>query len=187
MRSLSKVEEGECALCLQLQDTVVHVFARCSITRQIWTILQEVFNNITETSFPLDNLTPLNFFLPIQFKNFTESIALIITVTNYCIWQARKKQLNSAGLKLEIVKPSNVLEMILNHIKIREKRDSSLTDTTNHEVIKNIRTKVGRKLHNLFTNYTTCLQTTPPVQVEYHLFSETVLSASRVFCFFFCV
>ena len=28
-------EPGECALCLQLQDTAVHVFAKCSITRQI--------------------------------------------------------------------------------------------------------------------------------------------------------
>ena len=84
-------EPGECALCLQLQDTAVHVFAKCSITRQIWSILQEVLSNITETSFPLDSLTPLNFHVPIKFEIFTESIALILTVTNYCIWQARKK------------------------------------------------------------------------------------------------
>ena len=58
-------EPGECALCLQFQDSAVHVFARCSITRQIWTILQDVFDNISETSFPLENLTPLNFFVPI--------------------------------------------------------------------------------------------------------------------------
>ena len=143
-------EPGECALCQKFQGSAVHVFARCSITRQIWTILQDVFDNITETTFPLENLTPLNFFVPIQFENFTESIALILTVTNYCFWQARKKQLNSDSLKMETVKPSNVLAMIFNHIKIREKRESSLTDKTNHEIIKNIRTEVGRKLHNLF-------------------------------------
>ena len=143
-------ERGECALCLQFQDSVVHVLAKCSITRQIWTILQEVFNNITETSFPLDDLTPLNFFVPIQFEHFTESTALILTVTNYCIWQARKKQLNSDCLKLEKVKPSNVLAMIFNHIKICEKRESSLTDTTKYEIIKKIRTEIGQKLHNLF-------------------------------------
>ena len=84
-------EPGECALCLQFQDSAVHVFANCSITRQIWTILNKVFDNITETSFPLDNLTPLNFHVPIKFEIFTESIALILTVTNYCIWQTRKK------------------------------------------------------------------------------------------------
>ena len=71
-------EPGECALCLQYQDSAVHVFARCSIIRQIWNILQDIFNNITETSFLLDNLTPHNFFVPIQFEHFTESIALIL-------------------------------------------------------------------------------------------------------------
>ena len=89
------LEPAECALCLQLQDSAVHVFAKCSITRQIWNILQKVFNKITETSFPLDNLTSLNFHVPIKFEIFTETIALILTVTNYCIWQTRKKQLKS--------------------------------------------------------------------------------------------
>ena len=103
-------EPGECALCQQLQDTAVHVFAKCSITRQIWTILKKVFDNITETTFPLDNLTPLNFHVPIKFEVFTESIALILTVTNYCIWQTRKKQLDSDYKKLEIVKSSNMLQ-----------------------------------------------------------------------------
>ena len=143
-------EPGECALCLQLQDSAVHVFAKCSITRQIWTILQEVFNKITGTSFPLDNLTPLNFHVPIKFEIFTEAIALILTVTNYCIWQTRKKQLNSDSPQLERVKPSNVLAMIFNHIRIREKKESLQTDKANYEIIKNIRLEVGRGLHNLF-------------------------------------
>ena len=63
-------EPGECALCLQLQDSAVHVFAKCSITRQIWSILQEVLNDITETSLPLDSLTPLNFHIAIKFEIF---------------------------------------------------------------------------------------------------------------------
>ena len=33
-------EPAECALCLQLQDSTVHVFAKCRITKQIWSILQ---------------------------------------------------------------------------------------------------------------------------------------------------
>ena len=143
-------EPGECALCLQLQDTAVHVFAKCSITRQIWTILQEVLNNITETSFPFDSFAPLNFHVPIKFETFTESIALLLSVTNYCIWQTRKKQLDSDHQKLETVKPSKVLARIFNHIKIREKKESSQIDITNYELIKNIRIEVGRKLQNLF-------------------------------------
>ena len=137
-------EPVECALCLQLQDTAVHVFAKCSITRQIWSILQEVLNDITETAFPLDNLIPLNFHVPIKFEIFTETIALILTVTNYCIWQTRKKQLNSDHQISETVKPSNVLAMIFNHFKTRKKKESSQTNKTNYEIIKTIRTKVGQ-------------------------------------------
>ena len=140
-------EPGECALCLQSQDTAVHAFVKCSITRQIWAILKKVFSNITETSFPRDNL---NFHVSIKFKIFTESIALIPTATNYCIWQARKKQLDSDYQKLKTVKPSNVLAMIFNRIKTREKKESSKTDKTNYEIINNIRLEVGRELRNLF-------------------------------------
>ena len=39
--------------------------------------------------------------------------------------------------------------MIFNHIKILEKKENLQTDKTNYEIIKNIRTKVGQKLHNL--------------------------------------
>ena len=144
------LESSECALCLQLQDTAVHVFAKCSITRQIWSILQEILNNITETSFPLDSLTPLNYHVPTKFETLTEPIALILTVTNYCIWQTRKKQLDSDPLKLSSVKPSNVLARIFNHLKTRERKENSQTDKTNYEIIKHVRTEVGKKLSNLF-------------------------------------
>ena len=144
------LESSECALCLQLQDTAVHVFARCSVTRKIWSILQEILNNITETSFPLDSLTPLNYHVPTKFETFTEPIALILTVTNYCIWQTRKKQLDSDPLKLSTVKPSNVLARIFSHLKIRERKENSQTDKTNYEIIKHVRTEVGKKLSNLF-------------------------------------
>ena len=58
-------------------------------------------------------------------------------------------QMDSDHQKLEIVKPSIVITMIFNHIKIREKKESLQTDKTNYEIVKNIRTKVGKKLHNL--------------------------------------
>ena len=116
------LDSGECALCLQFQNTAVHVFAKCSIIRQIWSILQEVLNNITKTSFPLDSFTPLNFYVPIKLEIFTESIALILTVTNYRMWQTRKKQLDSDHQKLNTVKPSSVLARIFNHIKLGKKK-----------------------------------------------------------------
>ena len=126
------------------------MFAKCSITRQIWSILQEILNNITETSFPLDSLTPLNYHVPTKFETLTEPIALILTVTNYCIWQTRKKQLDSDPMKLSTVKPSNVLARIFNHLKIRERKENSQTDKTNYEIIKHVRIEVGKKLSNLF-------------------------------------
>ena len=61
-------EPSECALCLQLQDTAVHVFAECSITRQLWMNLQEVLNVITQITFPLDDLTPLNFYIQLSLE-----------------------------------------------------------------------------------------------------------------------
>ena len=61
--------------------------------------------------------------------------------------------------------------MIFNHIKIREKKKSLQTDKTIYEIIKNIRTKVGQKLH--------------PYQIELQLFNETVLCA--LLCFFVCL
>ena len=131
-------ESGECALCLQLQNTAVHVFTKCSITRQIWTIFQEVLNNITETSFQLDSLTPLHFHVPLKFEIFTESVAFILIVTNCCIWQTRKKQLDSDHQISKTVKPINVLALIFNHIKTRVKKESLQTDKTNYEIIKTI-------------------------------------------------
>ena len=164
-------EPGECALCLQLQDTAVHVFAKCSITRQIWTILNKVLSNIIETSFPLDNLTPLNFHVPIKFEIFTETIALILTVTNYCIWQTRKKQLDFDYQKLAKVKPSNVLARIFNHIKIQEKKRK----------FKNRSNKLRNYKKHQDSNWQ---RTTQLIWIESILFRETILSALVCFSFF---
>ena len=118
--------------------------------------LSRSFYKITETSFPLENLTSLNFHVPIKFEIFTEAIALIFTVTNYCIWQTRKKQLTSDSSQLETIKLSNVLAIIFNHIKTQEKEESLKTDKTNYEIIKNIKIEIGRKLHNLFKSNCVC-------------------------------
>ena len=104
----------------------------------------------SKASFPLDSLKPFNFHVPIKFEIFTESIALILTVTNYCIWQTRKKQLDSDHQKLNTVKLSSVLARIFNHMKTRKKKENSQTDKTNYEMIKHVRTEVGKKPSNLF-------------------------------------
>ena len=142
-------EPGECALCLQFQDTAVHVMAKCSITRQIWINLREVFNVITQTTFPLDNLTPLNFHIPTQFENFTETIALLLTATNYCIWQMRLGRLNTDLLNSKPVNHKVVPAIIFNHISIREKKKKKRNDSIFVGIINTIKHAIARLLQNL--------------------------------------
>ena len=91
----------------------------------------------------MNNFSPLNFHTPIQFKNFTEAIAILLTVTNYCIQQTQKKQLNLYSHKLQPVKFSNVLAMIFNHLKTLEKKEKLFTDPTRFEIVQNFRIEVG--------------------------------------------
>ena len=141
-------QPSECALCLQLQDTAVHVFAKCSITRQLWMNLQEVLNVITQTTFPLDDLTPLNFYIPTQFGNFTETIALLFTATNYCIWQTRLRRLNTELQNLKPVNYKLILAKIFNHISIREKKGKKRNDSIYVDTINTIIQTMAKILQN---------------------------------------
>ena len=149
-------EPSECALCLQLQETAVHVFAKCSITRQLWMNLQEVLNVITQTTFPLDDLTPLNFYFPTQFGNFTETIALLFTATNYCIWQTRLRRLNTELQNLKPVNYKLILAKICNHISIREKKEKKRNDSIYVDTINTIIQTMAKILQN-------------PIQIENRL------------------
>ena len=141
-------EPGECELCLQFQDTSVYVFAKCSITRQLWMNLQEVFNLIIRPTFPLDDLTPLNFHIPTQFENFTETIASLLTATNYCIWQARLGLLNTELQNLKPVNHKFILAKIFNHISIREKTEKKRHNSIYVDTINTIKHTIARILQN---------------------------------------
>ena len=141
-------ELSECGLCLQFQDTAVHVFAKCSITRQFWMNLQEVFNVITQTTFPLDNLTPLNFHIPTQFEIFTETIALLLTATNYCIWQTRLGRLNTELQNLKPVNHKLILAKIFNYISIREKKEKKRNDSIYVDTINTTKQTMAKILQN---------------------------------------
>ena len=103
-------------------------YLRIKSDDQIWMNLQEVFNVITQTAFSLDNLTPLNFHIPTQYENFTEIIALLLTATNYCIWQRRLGRLNTELQNSKSVNHKLVLAKIFNHISIREKKEEKHYD-----------------------------------------------------------
>ena len=87
-------ELGKCAVCKQGQDSAVHLFAKCSITQQIWKFLYKIINHITQKSSTFEILTPINFYFPLQYDTYSEEISLLVTVTNYCIWRTRLEQLN---------------------------------------------------------------------------------------------
>ena len=108
--------------------------------------LQEVFNVITQTTFPLDNLTPLNFQFPTQFENFTETIALLLIATNYCIWQTRLGRLNNDPQNLKPVYHKLVLAKIYNHISIREKKEKKRNDSIFVDTINTIKHTRARLL-----------------------------------------
>ena len=84
--------------------------------------LREVFNVITQTTFSLDDLTPLNFHIPTQYENFAETIALLLTATNYCIWQTRLGRLNIDPQNIKPVNHKLVPTKIFNYISIRKKK-----------------------------------------------------------------
>ena len=110
--------------------------------------LQEVFNVITQTTLSLDNLTPLNFHIPTQYENFTKAVALLLTATNYCIWQTRLGRLNTELQNLKPVNHKLVPAKICNHISIREKKEKKRNDSIFVNTINKIKHAIARLRHS---------------------------------------
>ena len=137
----------KCALCLQGKDSAVHLFAKCSITKQVWKNIEDVINSIIQNPFALDPFTAINLYLPKTFKNHTEQISFLLTVTNYCVWQTRNKQLNTE--KLNPIDYKIILSKIFNHITIRERKDKKRLTAMHVEEIQQIKRKLFEKLQSL--------------------------------------
>ena len=137
----------KCALCLQGKDSAVHLFAKCSITKQVWKYIEDVINSIIQNPFALNSFTAINFYLPKTFENHTEQISFLLTVTNYCVWQTRNKQLNND--KLNPIDCKIILSKIFNHITIRERKDKKRLTAMHVEEIQQIRRKLCEKLQSL--------------------------------------
>ena len=117
-------ELGKCALCRRGQDAAVHLFAKCSVTQQIWKLLKDVITNVTQKQFIIDPLAPLNFCFPNQLVMFSEAVALLVTTTNHCIWQARVGQVNATpqNYNPEPINHKTVLAKIFTLISNRQKK-----------------------------------------------------------------
>ena len=109
--------------------------------------IEDVINSIIQNPFTLDLFTAINFYLPKTFENYTEQISFLLTVTNYCVWQSRNKQLNTD--KLNPIDYKIILSKIFNHITIRERKDKKRLTAMYVEEIQQIRRKLCEKLQSL--------------------------------------
>ena len=132
---------------MQGQDSAVYLFAKCSITKQIWKNIEDVINSITQNPIALDPFTAINFYLAKTFESHSEQISFLLTVTNYCVWQTRNKQLNTDNLNP--IDYKIILSKIFNHITIRERKDKKRLTVKYVEEIQQIRRKLREKLQSL--------------------------------------
>ena len=144
-------ELGKCALCRRGQDSAVHLFAKCSVTQQIWKLLKDVITNVSQKHFIIDPLAPLNFCFPNQLVMYSEAVALLVTTTNHCIWQARVGQLNAKpqNYNPEPVNHKTVLAKIFTYISNREKKEKLRIDPTFIATIQQTKHRLADILHNL--------------------------------------
>ena len=144
-------ELGKCALCKQGQDSAVHLFAKCSITQEIWKLLHEILNHITRKPSTFEILTPINYYFPLQYETYSEEISILVTVTNYCIWRTRLEQLNvdPHTYTFNRINSKTILAKIFSYFINRTKREKKKTDTTFVKTIENIGHHLSKKLQDL--------------------------------------
>ena len=144
-------ELGKCALCRREQDSTVHLFAKCSVTQQIWKLLKDVLTNITRKQFTIDHLTPINFCFPNQLVMYSETVALLVTATNHCIWQTRVGQLNATpqNHNSKPVNHKTVLAKIFTHISNGEKKEKQQIDQTFIDTTQETKHRLADILQNL--------------------------------------
>ena len=123
----------------------------CTITQQIWKLLHEILNHITQKSSTFKILTPINFCFPLQYETYSEEISLLVTVTNYCIWRTRLEQLNVNPLTYSsnCINSKTILTKIFSYFINRTKREKKKTDTTFVKTIENIGHHLRKKLQDL--------------------------------------
>ena len=109
------------ALCLLVQDSAIHLFAKCSITKQVWKNFEDVINSIIQNPLALDPFTAINFYLPKTLENHSDQISFLLAVTNYCVWQTRNKQLKTDNLNPIDFKI--ILSKLFNHITICKRKN----------------------------------------------------------------
>ena len=82
---------------------------------------------------------------------YSETVALLVTATNHCIWQTRVRQLNETpqNQNPEPVNHKIVLAKIFTHISNRENKEKQRTDQTFIDTIQETKYRLADLLQNL--------------------------------------
>ena len=136
---------NSCPLCCQGQDTAIYLFVNCIEVKKVWdtikTILQKI-TNLQQDS--LNPLFPINYYLNEDCKTFAEQITILLSVTNYTIWQLRIKS-DKENLKPS---PKIILARIYNYCAIREKKEKKANQGYS-DTFKNLKQELIQQLETL--------------------------------------
>ena len=137
---------NSCPLCRQGQDTAIHLFVNCIEVKKAWDTIETILQKITNLQKDsLNPLFPINYYLNDDFKNFAEKITILLSITNYTIWQLRIKS------DKENSKPSQkiILARLYNYCAIREKKEKKKADQGYHETFKDLKHELIQQLETL--------------------------------------
>ena len=137
---------NSCPLCRQGQDTATHLFVNCIEVKKAWDTIEIILQKITNLQKDsLNPLFPINYYLNDDFRNFAEKITILLSITNYSIWQLRIKS------DKENLKPSQkiILARLYNYCAIREKKEMKKADQGYHNTFKDLKHELIQQLETL--------------------------------------
>ena len=104
--------------------------------------MQKITNSQQDS---LNPLFPINSYLNDDCKTFAEQITILLSITNYTIWQIRIKS------DKENLKPSQkiILARIYNYCAIREKKEMKRADQGYRDTFKDLKQELIQQLETL--------------------------------------
>jgi len=133
---------NSCPFCGQGQDTSLHLFAECTVTKTIWKVIRSILSQITGIQRKhFESSIALNYWIE-NSENFIEYIAIILTALNYSIWQTRTKLVRE-NCRFD---HNNILARMYNHITIRKKEEIKQIPHTYLDVLTDVKNLLFEKL-----------------------------------------
>ena len=122
------------------------MFVNCIEVKKAWDTIEIILQKITNLQKDsLNPLFPINYYLNDDFRNFAEKITILLSITNYIIWQLRTKS------DKENLKPSQkiILARLYNYCAIREKKEMKKADQGYLDTFKDLKHELIQQLETL--------------------------------------